>query len=162
MINNIEKENTTQKETWTSIKTEVIDALQNNSISLQLWRSKQTPIGRIQNIQVYIDNLLVIDSDKNYDSGYSNTKWFLFIIINDTDREIQIATNDKNDVRYISKNQAYIGDINIPEQYRGRWLAEKIYQEIANTLHIEIVKWDSISTGSQSFWDKHKSFKPQS
>ncbi|GHV28299.1 hypothetical protein FACS1894176_10780 [Bacteroidia bacterium] len=42
----------------------------------------------------------------------------MHVIINYKDEEKRIATNNPNDVRYIKKNQAYVGNIALPTKYQ--------------------------------------------
>ena len=161
-MNNIETRNKSNKEYHTPPKEELIDVLQKNNytISVQLWRSEQREMWKIQNIQIYLDEKLIVDSDRNNQSNASENLWFIYVVINETDKKLLIASNNTNDIRYIGKNQWYVGNVNIPKLFRGKWVTAKIYQEIANELGIEIVKWDTISIESQSFWKKQSSFKP--
>lgn len=162
MINNIETRNKSNKEYHTPPKEELIDILQKNNytISVQLWRSEQREMWKIQNIQIYLDEKLIVDSDRNNQSNASENLWFIYVVINETDKKLLIASNNTNDIRYIGKNQWYVGNVYIPKLFRGKWVTAKIYQEIANELGIEIVKWDTISIESQFFWKKQSSFKP--
>ena len=145
-------------------KKEISDILKlhKKKVTIKLWRSIERSDWNwtIQNIQVYLDDELIIDSDTNNTWSCDENSWYMYLVINYTDNDIRISTNDKKDKRYIKKNQSYVGNIALPKKYQKKWLAQKIYQELANTLQIEIVRWDNISWLSQSFWKKHISFEP--
>lgn len=137
-------------------------SLSRKKITIQLGRSKDKTDfnGTIQNIQVYLDDTLIIDSDTNNRWFCSESSGYMYLVINRTDHNIPIATNNKNDQRYLMSNQAYVWNIALPQKYQHKWLAPKIYQAVANLLQVEIVRWDDISKDSQTFWKKHKSFMP--
>jgi hypothetical protein len=66
---------------------------------------------------VYYKDNLILDSDTNRGNTTQHSG-FMHVIINYADEEKRIATNDPNDVRYIKKNQAYVGNIGLPTKYQ--------------------------------------------
>ena len=138
---------------------ETLDYL-DKKINVSLGRSVERSTGTIQNIQVYIDGNLIIDSDKNNQGYCDKDSGFMYLVINRKDEKIRISTNNKNDERYIEKDQAYVGNIALPEKYQKKGLGHRIYQAAADLLQVEIVRGDDISCMSQGFWEKHNSFKP--
>ena len=114
----------------------------NKSIEIKLGYSKVSEIGFIQNVDVCYNGEKIVK-----DNG-------VVLVINKNDKPLLIQTNDKKDKRYINKNQTYIGDIFIREEYQNRGLAKIIYQKIADELNVEIVKGDPISNSAKKMWEK--------
>ena len=114
----------------------------NKSIEIKLGYSKVSEIGFIQNVDVCYNGEKIVK-----DNG-------VVLVINKNDKPLLIQTNDKKDKRYINKNQTYIGDIFIREEYQNRGLAKIIYQKIADELNVEIVKGDPISNSAKKMWNK--------
>ena len=114
----------------------------NDNLELKLGNSEDSEIGFIQNVDVYYNGEKIVK-----DNG-------VVLVINKNDKPLLIQTNDKKDKRYINKNQTYIGDIFIREEYQNRGLAKIIYQKIADELNVEIVKGDPISNSAKKMWNK--------
>ena len=66
-------------------------------------------------------------------------------------------------------DKAYVMNINIPENLRGKGIGAKIYQAVANKINRTVISSGddnalgmiaSQTPSSQSFWKKHKSFEP--
>ena len=114
----------------------------NKSIEIKLGYSKVSEIGFIQNVDVCYNGEKIVK-----DNG-------VVLVINKNDKPLLIQTNDKKDKRYINKNQTYIGDMFIREEYQNRGLAKIIYQKIAEELNVEIVKGDPISNSAKKMWNK--------
>jgi len=114
----------------------------NKSIEIKLGYSKVSEIGFIQNVDVCYNGEKIVK-----DNG-------VVLVINKNDKPLLIQTNDKKDKRYINKNQTYIGDMFIREEYQNRGLAKIIYQKIADELNVEIVKGDPISNSAKKMWNK--------
>ena len=114
----------------------------NKSIEIKLGYSKVSEIGFIQNVDVCYNGEKIVK-----DNG-------VVLVINKNDKPLLIQTNDKKDKRYINKNQTYIGDIFILEEYQNKGLAKIIYQKIADELNVEIVKGDPISNSAKKMWEK--------
>ena len=118
------------------------DKMTNDNLELKLGNSEDSEIGFIQNVDVYYNGEKIVK-----DNG-------VVLVINKNDKPLLIQTNDKNDKRYINKNQTYIGDIFILEEYQNKGLAKIIYQKIADELNVEIVKGDPISNSAKKMWNK--------
>jgi hypothetical protein len=58
---------------------------------------------------------LIIDTDNNV-KNHKTPRICLAINYEDTPK--RIATNDKNDIRYIGKNQGYVGNVYLPDKYK--------------------------------------------
>ena len=114
----------------------------NDNLELKLGNSEDSEIGFIQNVDVYYNGEKIVK-----DNG-------VVLVINKNDKPLLIQTNDKKDKRYINKNQTYIGDMFIREEYQNRGLAKIIYQKIADELNVEIVKGDPISNSAKKMWNK--------
>ena len=114
----------------------------NKSIEIKLGYSKVSEIGFIQNVDVCYNGEKIVK-----DNG-------VVLVINKNDKPLLIQTNDKKDKRYINKNQTYIGDMFIREEYQNRGLAKIIYQKIADELNVEIIKGDPISNSAKKMWNK--------
>ena len=114
----------------------------NKSIEIKLGYSKVSEIGFIQNVDVCYNGEKIVK-----DNG-------VVLVINKNDKPLLIQTNDKKDKRYINKNQTYIGDMFIREEYQNRGLAKIIYQKIADELNVEIVKGGPISASAKKMWNK--------
>ncbi|MDR0608302.1 MAG: hypothetical protein LBG52_08455 [Candidatus Peribacteria bacterium] len=82
-----------------------------------------------QFIQVYYKNELIIDTDGGGEGS-------LNVIINYKNIPIKIKSiyENKDDIRYIHHNQAYVGSIALPKKYVGLGFLKFIYQQISNTL----------------------------
>ena len=114
----------------------------NKSIEIKLGYSKVSEIGFIQNVDVCYNGEKIVK-----DNG-------VVLVINKNDKPLLIQTNDKKDKRYINKNQTYIGDMFIREEYQNRGLAKIIYQKIADELNVEIIKGDPVSNSAKKMWEK--------
>ncbi len=102
-------------------------------IIIHLGRSKENSLGKIQNINVFLNGKLIIDSD----NAQSN--------------KLYIVTKEDG--------TSYVGDIFIPSELQGRGLGIKILQEVANTLNIKIVPAYMAteaftSENAKKMWDK--------
>lgn len=102
-------------------------------ISIELGRSKENTLGKVQNINVYYNGALIINSD-----------------------------NSESDKLYIVTKQdgtSYVGDIYLPSALQGKGLAIEILQEIANKLQTKIIP-TYLSTGgftsdnAKKMWEK--------
>lgn len=114
-----------------------------NNLEIKLGKNKETPIGLIQNFEVYFNNEKITN-----DSPQS------VAVINKSDMPIKIDTNyEENEPRYISPGQAYVGNIFIKENYQRKGLSKSIYQALANETNAEIVKGDPISNPAKKMWE---------
>ena len=118
------------------------DKMTNDNLELKLGNSEDSEIGFIQNVDVYYNGEKIVK-----DNG-------VVLVINCNDKPLLISINDKNDKRYINKNQAYVGDIFIKTEYQNQGLAKIIYQKIADELNVEIVKGGPISASAKKMWEK--------
>lgn len=102
-------------------------------ISIELGRSKENVLGKVQNINVWYNGVQIIDSD-----------------------------NSKSDKLYIVTKEdgtSYVGDIHLPSELQGKGLGIEILQEIANKLQTKIIP-TYLSTGgftsdnAKKMWEK--------
>ncbi len=103
------------------------------NIIIELGRSKDNELGKVQNINVLYNGELIIDSD------------------NSQSNKLYLVTKEDG--------TSYVGDVHLPSELQGKGLGIKILQEIANTLNTKIVP-TYISTGgftsdnAKKMWEK--------
>lgn len=107
-------------------------------IRIELGRSKDVEnLGKVQNINVYYKDDLIVDSDNS--------------VVNKSNNKLFLVTK--------SDGLSYIGDINLPEELRNKGLGLKILQRISNTLNTKIIP-TYLSTGgftsdhAKNMWSK--------
>jgi hypothetical protein len=113
--------------------------IEEDRVQIRLGRNKENHFGKIQNIIIMVDDQDITSENNVPDLGQMN------IVIND--------------------GEIYVGDIVIPEKYRGQGIATIVYQKISDYFGLPIVNSktkgrNQLDQGGQ-IWKNREKFEPR-
>jgi len=145
-----EQENSNKREMWESDEhknnirnpfklSDPSTRIEEDRVQIRLGRNMYNHFGKIQNIIIMVDDQDITSEDGVVDLGQMN------IVIND--------------------GEIYVGDIVIPEKYRGQGIATIVYQKISDYFGLPIVNSktkgrNQLDQGGQ-IWKNREKFEPR-
>ena len=118
---------------------DILKEIEENRVQIRLGRNAERHFGKVQNIIISVDGEDITSEDNIPGLGQMN------VVIKD--------------------NEVVVGDIVIPEKYRGQGIATIVYQKVADKLGLPIV--DSTTKGFNQtmhggyIWKNREKFEPK-
>ena len=118
---------------------DILKEIEENRVQIRLGRNAERHFGKVQNIIISVDGEDITSEDNIPGFGQMN------VVIKD--------------------NEVVVGDIVIPEKYRGQGIATIVYQKVADKLGLPIV--DSTTKGFNQtmqggyIWKNREKFEPK-
>jgi predicted GNAT family acetyltransferase len=118
---------------------DILKEIEENRVQIRLGRNAERHFGKVQNIIISVNGKDITSEDNIPELGQMN------VVIKD--------------------NKIVVGDIVIPEKYRGQGIATVVYQKVADKLGLPVV--NSITKGFNQtmqggyIWKNREKFEPR-
>jgi predicted GNAT family acetyltransferase len=118
---------------------DILKEIEENRVQIRLGRNAERHFGKVQNIIISVNGEDITSEDNIPELGQMN------VVIKD--------------------NKIVVGDIVIPEKYRGQGIATVVYQKVADKLGLPVV--NSITKGFNQtmqggyIWKNREKFEPR-